>query len=58
MPIVIQEIHIKAVVEETSKQTGSTQNTGGNDAQGNSKNEIIKECVEEIMRIIKEKTER
>lgn len=58
MPIVIQEIHIKAVVDETTRQTGTTQNSSGNDAQGNSKNEIIKECVEEIMRIIKEKTER
>lgn len=58
MPIVIQEIHIKAVVDESSRQSGGNTQSGGNDASSTSKNEIIKECVEEIMRIIKEKTER
>ena len=55
MPVEINEIVITASVNEaTSKGAASTVNTGNKQAAA----EIIKTCVEEVLRILKEKEER
>jgi Family of unknown function (DUF5908) len=61
MPVIINEILITAFVsEQTNTQTASaTQNNGtGNKTTGKDDSQIIKTCVEEVLRIIKEKQER
>jgi len=54
MPIIINEIEISVSVSDDSSNSGGS-------AQGNSapsKEEIIKECVEQVMEILKQKNER
>ena len=59
MPIVINEIHITASVDDNNNSGGgNTSQPSANTSASNSKTEIIKECVEEVMRILKEKNER
>ena len=56
MPVVIQEIQINVEVSDTTsaKQRPST----ATHDSGNQKQEIISECVQEVLRILKEKEER
>ena len=62
MPIEIRELHIKVSV--TSPQAGQdssgTGSSGGvnNDSAGNNKEEIVAACVEKVMEILHNKTER
>ena len=54
MPVVIRELVIRANVTENS-QDESAFSSAKNQS---SKEEIIKECVEQVMEILKQKTER
>lgn len=55
MPIEIKELHIKAVVSDTSKQ----QNSKPVEIDiSKIKKELIKECVQEVLQKLKEKNER
>lgn len=55
MPLEIKELHIKAVVNSSDAQ-GGEEETG---AVGVTDQEaIIKACVEQVLQILKEKTER
>jgi|WetSurMetagenome_2_1015567.scaffolds.fasta_scaffold846176_2 hypothetical protein len=53
MPIQVNEIIIKAVIQDESAKKKKTPKNGKDD-----KEEIISECVEQVLKIIKEKTER
>lgn len=55
MPVEVREIVIKGIVTEGKGGTGSP--AGGNGQPQNSE-EIIKACVEMVLQILKEKTER
>ena len=64
MPIEIRELHIKVAV--TSSQAGETSGGGGADPGGSSqrdsgginKEELVAACVEKVMEILQNKTER
>jgi hypothetical protein len=62
MPIEIRELHIKVSV--TSPQAGQASSGTGssgiasNDTSGNNKEEIVAACVEKVMEILHNKTER
>ena len=57
MPIEVRELVIKAAVtQEGGSQTGDSPGKGNNALS--SEEEIIRTCVERILEIIKEKTER
>lgn len=53
MPIQVNEIVIKAVIQDESTKKKKTLKNDKND-----KEEIISECVDQVLKIIKEKTER
>lgn len=53
MPIIINEIEISVSVSDDVSSSGAPQ--GSNTP---SKEEIIKECVEQVMEILKQKNER
>ncbi len=55
MPIEIKELYIKAVVSDTSRQQNS-QPIKIDEAR--LKKEIVKECVREVLKTLKEKNER
>ncbi len=52
MPLQINEIVIKAVVGGSNKDKSTNKETQDN------KEDIIRECVEQVMEILKEKSER
>lgn len=61
MPVVINEIQITAYVNETGNKESRQQRgqTEGEKKDGESKKEsLVKICVEEVLRILKEKEER
>lgn len=51
MPIEIKELHIKINVNETSKSAPPSSSKGKDD-------EVINECVEQVMKVIERKKER
>ena len=55
MPIEIKELYIKAVVSDSKKQTDTR--TSAIDIS-KIKKEVVKECVEKVLRVLKEKNER
>jgi hypothetical protein len=55
MPIVVKELVIRATVSERPA-SGSSLASSGQDQI--SREELIKECVEQVMEILKQKTER
>jgi hypothetical protein len=55
MPLEIKELHIKAVVNSSDAQ-GGEEETGA--AGVTDQEAIIKACVEQVLQILKEKTER
>ena len=55
MPIEIKELYIKAVVSDTTRQQNS-QPIKIDEAR--LKREIVKECVKEVIKTLKEKNER
>lgn len=58
MPVVINEIQITAVVSEQSNTSRNTNAQTGNAVPAQQVEGIVKLCVEEVMRILKEKEER
>ncbi|HEY1020965.1 MAG TPA: DUF5908 family protein [Flavisolibacter sp.] len=58
MPVVINEIQITAVVSEQSNTARNTNVPAGNTVPAQQVEGIVKLCVEEVMRILKEKEER
>ena len=62
MPIEIRELHIK--VSFTTPQAGQSapgagsSGGGSNDSAGNNKEELVAACVEKVMKILHNKTER
>ncbi|MBK8983228.1 MAG: hypothetical protein IPM38_13130 [Ignavibacteria bacterium] len=57
MPIEIKELHIKATVND-SKTSGGNGKTESSRNLQKMKSEILKECVEEVFQILKEREER
>ena len=55
MPIEIKELYIKAVVSDTTRQQN---NQPIKLDEARLKKEIVKECVKEVIRTLKEKNER
>jgi hypothetical protein len=55
MPIEIKELHIKAVVSDTSKQNKSKPVEID---ISKIKKELVRQCVEEVLQKLKEKNER
>ena len=54
MPIEIRELIIKTTVESSdASETGNGGQSGGDEKQ-----ELIQECVDQVMEILKEKSER
>ncbi len=59
MPIEIRELIVKATVDNNGAQNGpaNAQNGGGGDAQA-SQEQLVNLCVEKVLEILKEKSER
>ena len=59
MPIEIRELVIKATVDQ-SQRAGTGANPPGKGSQSNSSpgEDLIKECVDKVLAILKEKNER
>ncbi len=57
MPIEIKELHIKATVNDSKTSGGNGKIESSRNLQ-KMKSEILKECVEEVMQILKEREER
>ncbi len=61
MPIEIRELHIKAVINQGGQTVGAN---AGNGSQGNAsadvpdKEDIVAECVEKVLAILRDKIER
>jgi len=55
MPIEIKELHIKAVINDTSRQQNATPVEVD---ISKIKKELVKECVQEVLQKLKEKNER
>ena len=62
MPIEIRELHIRVSVTtpaaENSSSGASSTGQGSNETRGKNKEEIIADCVEKVMEILQNKTER
>jgi hypothetical protein len=56
MPIEIRELVIKATVAQEGEEPAGS--TSSSDSSANQKEEIINECVEAVLQILKEKHER
>ena len=56
MPIEIKELHIKATIDNGN--SGGSRNNGRDRDLKKMKAEIVKECVEEVFEILKQKEER
>ncbi len=53
MPIEIRELVIKALIDESN-----IEKTVGSDSQTADREDIVAECVEQVMEILREKSER
>jgi hypothetical protein len=59
MPIEIRELVIKATVDQSHGATGGASAPGkGSQSNSSPAEELIKECVEKVLAILKEKNER
>lgn len=58
MPIEIRELNIKVSVSQNQEELGSTPPTGSVGNALPDKDELISECVEQVMELLKLKTER
>jgi len=54
MPVEIRELQIVATVQDSGKGTSSSQGAAPSSGQ----DDIIAKCVEQVLEILKEKTER
>ena len=58
MPIEIRELNIRVSVNQSPAEQGSPAGGGGAQGGGADKDQIIAECVDQIMEILKNKNER
>ena len=58
MPIEIRELNIRVSVNQSPAEQGSAAGGGGAQGGGADKDQIIAECVDQIMEILKNKNER
>lgn len=58
MPIEIRELNIRVSVNQSPAEQDSKPSGGGSGGGGADKDEIIAECVEQILEILKNKNER
>lgn len=58
MPIEIRELNIRVSVNQSPAEQDSKPSGGGGGQGGGDKDEIIAECVEQILEILKNKNER
>lgn len=59
MPLEIRELVIKAVVDQSQAQGANTGSAGkGSTSSPSAGEDIIKECVDKVLAILKEKNER
>jgi hypothetical protein len=61
MPIEIRELNIRVSVNQSAKEESAAGGSGGGGQQGGGggdKDQIIAECVEQVMEILKNKLER
>jgi hypothetical protein len=59
MPIEIRELVIKATVDQTQGQSANANAAGRGTSSGSAAGEdLIKECVDKVLAILKEKNER
>jgi hypothetical protein len=56
MPIEIRELVIKATVDQPQSATATT--SGGSQPNSSPGEDIIKECVDQVLAILREKNER
>lgn len=56
MPLEIKELHVKVVVDDQEQNPGSGLLTTG--ALAVDENSLIEKCVEQVMQILKDMTER
>ena len=58
MPIEIRELNIRVSVNQSPAEQGSPAGGGAQGGGGADKDQIIAECVDQIMEILKNKNER
>jgi len=58
MPIEIRELHIKVTVNQPQQETAETNPVTGQTRDDSGREAIVQQCLEEMVRIIKEKQER
>ncbi len=58
MPIEIRELVIKATVESQGQSGGGGGAAGGGGPDAKQRQQIVAECVEQVMEIIRQKSER
>jgi len=58
MPIEIRELHIKVSVTQSDNSAASSGNKPAENSQAAPREDLIAECVEQIMKILESKKER
>ena len=58
MPLEIRELHIKVSVNQPTGGAAAAAAPGGKDDAADAKEEVIQQCVEEVLEIINHKKER
>ncbi len=58
MPIEIRELNIRVSVSQNQQEQGSSPAAGASPAELPDKDELIAECVEQVMELIKLRSER
>lgn len=58
MPIEIRELHIKVTVNQPKQETAETNPVTGQSKDDSEQEALVQQCIEEVMRIQKQKEER
>ncbi|MFN8345200.1 MAG: DUF5908 family protein [Spirosomataceae bacterium] len=63
MPLEIRELHIKAVINQGAQSAGGNAGSGGRgnastDGDAPDKEDIVAECVEKVLAVLRDKIER
>jgi hypothetical protein len=58
MPIEIRELHIKVTVNQPKQETAETNPVTGQTKDDSDREAIVQQCIEEMVRIQKQKEER
>lgn len=58
MPIEIRELHIKAVINQGGQTAGANAGQGNSSADVPDREDIVAECVEKVLAILRDKIER